>query len=559
MLRGVQPTSMMYVWDAIVAAFLFGWSITLMVDLQQSEMLSLKNLLHLPISLRGGFFLNYASSLVSLVILALVPGMLGLCVGSVVRFGAPSIVTFVLLLSFLFMVTAATYLVRGYLARLMENKRTRGTVIAVMTIFFVGVTQLPALLSQRAMMGSNRQLYSEEQNAEQAELIRQNGTLEISAEEFQARWAESEAKFAQLRKAESDAKLATLNQKAQLANACLPIGWLPYGACAAASGSMFAPWLCVLGMSGIGLGSLGLAYRNTLQRYTGQQSRRSRSNVISSAKTSGGSEEPVGGGIIEKSLPLLNDHQATVALMTFRSTTRAPEAKMALITPIIFICIFGASAMNGGLSSIPVAYRAVYTLCIIGISLISTAQLMLNAFALDRQGFRAYVLMPIKRCDILIGKNVGLLPLSLALGVLAIVAFGFWSSLPFSHTLASVMQCVIALALYSLVGNYSSIYATAGIAPGSMKPVEMSFLTVMRQFASILMIPVCLAPAGIAFGVEVLVQFCGWLTGVPIYLIITLVQLPIAMLFYRWLVVRQGDGLRRREQKILELISKVAD
>ena len=80
LLTSVQPDNMVYVWDAVVVAFLFGWSMSLMIELQQSEMMSLKNLLHLPISLRGAFLLNYSSSLASLVLILFLPGMLGLCV-----------------------------------------------------------------------------------------------------------------------------------------------------------------------------------------------------------------------------------------------------------------------------------------------------------------------------------------------------------------------------------------------------------------------------------------------------------------------------------------------
>ena len=47
-------------------------------------------------------------------------------------------------------------------------------------------------------------------------------------------------------------------------------------------------------------------------------------------------------------------------------------------------------------------------------------------------------------------------------------------------------------------------------------------------------------------------------SGVPIYLIVTLIQIPVVLLFYRWMIRLQGRHLWEREQAILEVISKVA-
>ena len=49
------PDVILYVWDGLVVAFLFAWTIGLMIELQRSEVLALEKLLHLPISLRGAF------------------------------------------------------------------------------------------------------------------------------------------------------------------------------------------------------------------------------------------------------------------------------------------------------------------------------------------------------------------------------------------------------------------------------------------------------------------------------------------------------------------------
>ena len=150
-LAKMEPFYVIYVWDALAIMFLFGWAVSLMIELQQSEMLSLKNLLHLPVSLRGAFFLNYTSSLASLIVWLFLPVMLGLCVASISQYGIKSIVSLALVTSFVFMVTAVSYQLRGWLARLMENKRRRGTVIAVTTIVFVLIFQIPTIVNMGAM------------------------------------------------------------------------------------------------------------------------------------------------------------------------------------------------------------------------------------------------------------------------------------------------------------------------------------------------------------------------------------------------------------------------
>ncbi len=90
----LEPFYVIYVWDAVVMLFLLTWNIGLINELQRSEMLSLKNLLHLPISLSSAFFLNYTSSPASLTVLLCLPTMYGLCLASVLQFGIKSLVTY---------------------------------------------------------------------------------------------------------------------------------------------------------------------------------------------------------------------------------------------------------------------------------------------------------------------------------------------------------------------------------------------------------------------------------------------------------------------------------
>ncbi len=554
LLAEISAFDTIYAWDALAGAFLFFWAIALMVELQRSEMLSLRNLLHLPISLSGAFLLNYASSLVSLSVLLFLPAMLGFALASALYFGARSLVVFPLLASFLLMVTAVSYQLRGWLARLMENKRRRGTVVAITTFLFVMVFQVPNLINMKAMTSRSaaRQEQREMLTAQLAELQKQQEAGTIDPAEYAAAAERAEEAYQKQRAAIQAAASQARNRAVGLANALLPIGWLPYGASAAAGGAIVTPWLCVGGMSAIGLASLALAYRSTLRVYTGSYNREYRPATHASAKRLSHRS------ILEKDVPFLTPSQSVIALATLRSLLRAPEAKMALLTPLIFTAVFGSMMLTGGFDRWPEFGRPWLGIGAIMMSLCGLAQIMINMFGLDRQGFRAYVLLPVPRRDVLIGKNMGVLPFAATLSALLVLFAAIVGSMELAHLIASLLQVVIALFIYFTISNFVSIVAPIGIATGTMKPISMNVGFLLWQFAALLLIPATILPAAVALAAE---QLAGLLTGmpqVPIYLLATLVELPLALWFYVKVVSLQGRMLQEREQAILEVVSKVA-
>jgi len=113
LMNEITPDVLMLMWDGIIVVFLAVWTIGLITELQKSELLSLERLLHLPLSLSGTFFLNYASSLLSLPIVVFLPGMLGLAIACVIANGVSMLTIFPLLASFILFVTALTYQFRS--------------------------------------------------------------------------------------------------------------------------------------------------------------------------------------------------------------------------------------------------------------------------------------------------------------------------------------------------------------------------------------------------------------------------------------------------------------
>src|SRR5205823_9205573 len=115
-------------------------------DLQRSESLSLDKFLHLPVSPSGAFLINYVSSLFSITLVVFVPAMTGLALGQALGLGAASLLVLPLLAAFVLAVTAGTYQFQGWLAALMSNPRRRRTVVVLLTLGVILISQTPQLI-----------------------------------------------------------------------------------------------------------------------------------------------------------------------------------------------------------------------------------------------------------------------------------------------------------------------------------------------------------------------------------------------------------------------------
>ncbi len=124
-MSAASPRATMFVWDGLVVLFLGLWTIGTVMELQRSEIIDLSRLLHLPVSLRDVFLLNYLASHLSFSLAAVVPAMLGLTVGLVLGRGPAMALLLPLVFGFFFMITAWTYCLRNWLAAIMVNKRRR--------------------------------------------------------------------------------------------------------------------------------------------------------------------------------------------------------------------------------------------------------------------------------------------------------------------------------------------------------------------------------------------------------------------------------------------------
>src|SRR5580765_3424582 len=144
-LSKASPHVMLLVWDVIIFIFLFLWMLGVLAEIQRSETMDFGRLLHLPVSLKWIFVVNYLASHLTLSLIAFLTGALGLCAGLLWGRGWAMILMVPLVLGFVFMITAWTYCLRGWLVSLMVNKRRRRSILMGVTLAAVLLGQLPNL------------------------------------------------------------------------------------------------------------------------------------------------------------------------------------------------------------------------------------------------------------------------------------------------------------------------------------------------------------------------------------------------------------------------------
>jgi len=144
-LSQASPLVTLLVWDGIVAVFLFFWTAGLISELQRSDLIDLSRLMHLPVSLRDVFLLNYIASHLSLS-LAFCCRRRWPCRRHAAQARAGDVPALPAGSRFLLHDYGVTYCLRGWLAALMVNKRRRRAIIVGVTMVFVLLMQLPNLL-----------------------------------------------------------------------------------------------------------------------------------------------------------------------------------------------------------------------------------------------------------------------------------------------------------------------------------------------------------------------------------------------------------------------------
>jgi hypothetical protein len=519
-----KPAVVLGVWLGVTIAFLFLWTLGLLSELQRSESIDLQRLMHLPVALGQMFVINYVASHLTLSIVLAVPAMMGLAVGLALSRGPAMLLLAPLALSMVFMISAWTYCLRGWLATLMANPRRRRTVIMAITLVFILVAQGPNLYFNVIRGGDrhSRASRDEEQNQRRA------------------------------RNAADQEKLNRL----LAAQKFIPPLWLPVGAGALAEGRAVPALLGSLGCLAISALGLRRAYSSTMRFYLGETGEKAVVQVqLARVQTSAASPGEAESRFLELRLPGVPEQAAALALATFRSMLRAPEVKMAWASSFLVTLIVGGSFLLRAPLKAPEGVKPFIATGAVVFSVFMLVQFFANQFGFDRDGFRVLILSPAQRRLILLGKNLACLPAGAGFGVVLLVLISVWLRLSPLAFVAALAQLAALLLLAGLVGDLLSILVPYRIQPGSMKPTKMPGLAMLLMVLCHLVFPLAMLPVFVPPLAELLWRAAGYPSAVPVNLLLS-VALAAVLGFAYWLALDPlGRLLQRRETKILGVVT----
>jgi len=514
-----SPGVLLLICDGLICGFLFVWLTGLMVDLQRSESIDLDRLLSLPISLKQVFVLNYAASHFTPSIILFLPAIIGFCLGVVFGAGPLMLLLLPLALSFILMITAWTYCLRGWLAALMMNKRRRRAIVVWITAGFILLSQLPNILVHSRM--------------------------------FRGKTANSRSSNPSAPDADKTFPPETFIDM----HRPIPLGWVGFGAFELRQGRALAALGATAASCFLGLLGLMRAYRLTLRFYTGADQK------IAPAATAAPRVHPASTSsrkrlLVERQLPFLRDDIAGLALATFRSLSRAPELKMALIMPVIFGVVGLSMAFSASKNAAPWPLRELAAPMAVFLTAFFLAPTMANTFGLDRNGFRALVLLPTRRDHLLFAKNLAFFPfLACTAAILAILA-ALLTHASVSALLTALVEIPAVFLLVCLPCNLTSMLAPFRLAPGSLKAKRPKAIVIIAILLNMVAEPIVVAPLLIPSGLQLLFSFNHWVPWLPVNLLAALAILALIAGLYWLLLAPLGRLLQHREQAILREVTE---
>jgi len=514
-LRDASPMAIWGAWLAVTIAFLFFWLLGLLTELQRSEMIDLQKLMHLPVALGQMFIINFLVSHFTLSIIIAVPLMLGLALGLVIARGFEMSLLIPLAASMVFMISAWTYCLRGWLATMMTNPRRRRTVIMCITFTLILVAQGPNLYFNVLHH------YGHNSN--------QSASPAAEREQFNEFFA---------------------------AQKFIPPLWLPLGAQALVEKNPLPALLGMLG--GFAIGALGLrrAYRSTVRFYHGQIGGQAAAKIkIPGAEKISVPRPKNKIEFLERRFPFVPEQANAIALATFRSLLRAPEVKMAWASSFFSVVIIGAMVFLRSPPHLSETAKPFVATGTVTFSLFLLVQFFTNQFGFDRDGFRALILSPVERRFILFGKNLACLPPALLSGTLILAFVSMRLQLSPLTVVATLLQLVTLFLIIGAGGNFVSIIAPFRITPGTLRPTKIKsgrmLLMIALQMTFLTTVTPIFLPALAGF---------LWHEGdlpdfVPVNLILSAILCGTMIFIYRQTLAPLGRLFQKRETKILEIVT----
>ncbi len=259
--------------------------------------------------------------------------------------------------------------------------------------------------------------------------------------------------------------------------------------------------------------------------------------------------------LLERTLPVVSEEAGALALASFRSLMRATEVKMALAINLVWLLIFGVSLLSRS-DPPPGSVRAFIATGAAMAPFLGMMQIMFNQFGFDRAGFRTLVLSAVPRSQILLGKNLALLPFALVTGSIILLVAAIALQVSPLVVAAAYLQLLTAFLLLSMLGNLVSSLLPHWVAPGSLKRTKAPAKTRLLMLLCHATAPAALVPAFLPALVGHLCSAAGWLPAAPTNLVFSAIELFLVAIVYRFSLGPLGDLLLHREKRILDVVTQ---
>jgi hypothetical protein len=491
-MAGIPPTHFIFF---MIFGFLYLLWATLPLSLGNGAQFDPGRLLMYPISLRKLFAFDLISEFVNLPSLFAVPAIVAMAIGAGVGSGSPVKALILIIPTIAFGIVLAKWLATA-IGALTRKRRTRGETLVALIAGLAGLAG--------AFMGQLAPL-----------VIRH-------ADSFRG------------------------------------LRWTPPGAAAFALTDGLqknGEWAYVLAVITLCVYSLPLAfgtYWMAQRSVLGKGGRKRRAAPIAPVT--------VGAAYTGWEIPWLPSDLSGVVEKELRYALRNPQLRMMALMPLILLAVRfmnmgrprGAAGMAGTTLAASGFLRYGAGLIVTGGVLyvfMIVSGLACNQFAFEEGGMRAFVLAPVERRRILIGKNivVGFIALVFSTLLLIVNEIAFRDLTP-AVLLFVGLSFLIFVVLMSVAGNWFSIRFPKRMKFGKRLNVS--------GMAGLLILPVMIAMAA----PPLLAVGAGYFTQSLLIEYVTLALFAgLALLLYYPLLRLQGRALARHEREIIEAVSKEAD
>ncbi len=507
LLPGASPLANLLVWDALVGAYVVVRLSGLLANTQRMDAVPLARLLHLPISPRGVFALNFVIAETTFASVVFVPALLGLAIASTVAVDVAFAVLVPGALALGLCVVAVAYQFRTWLASTMARGRRR---------IPVGIVLLFSAIV--AMNGFNLFLQYEVREGH----AQREANTQLSPEQTR-QYAVQQRE-----------RLRGFEENARLANVLLPPGWIPLAAERAAQG---VAWPGILAMSGLSLlGGLSLrrSYRSTLDIY------RQREVAPGHAVRRRGRDRRrrrVGDA------PRGGPPAMAVARMAWRVWMRSARGKVLLFFSPLFMGMLPGFAAIGFPGLLTADNGVLTAVALLGIASFAAVTLACNVFGVDGGGFRLLVVAPVSRRAVLAGKYLACLPMFALPGAAVLVCIQVVAPLEPWHLIGVCLQGSVLFAVCSIVGGELSMRAPYAVSADSFYSPKSDAAGFLGMFAMLVAAAPVVAVAAGALAVE------RWIGG-PAFALLSAAEVAGALWTWRWVLSRQARRLNARAARI---------